>query len=192
MVLNNLPQSFQIYIQKDFLYPEVHKRFDDVVKRMNKPYVTLEDFINGQIKSITFPNLSAPTVTQNIGQYKIQKRGGKELDAVIEKSFNITFKLTESYLTYLILQMQFELYLKYGEVKPLYFPPIVIDLLNDAHLTTFRREYHQITPTSLSNVTLSYNAQLANFNEMSMSFAYNHIEDYAEVNGALIHLTNGN
>lgn len=176
MVVNNLPQQFVIYFNKNYFYPEVHDRWSTIVRRMDLPYMSVEDFMNSQIKSITTPTISLSTKSQVSGQYNIQKRPGKELDAIIDKSFTITFKLTESYVTYLIMRDQIELYLKYFSPKDLYWPPVTVDYLSDEGFTYMRTSYNQVTPVSLSELSLSYSAELASYKEFSLSFAYNYID----------------
>lgn len=178
-VLNNLPQSFVIYLGKNFFYPEINDRYLLTIKRMGLPYRCLEDFMNAQIKDFTLPSFNLLTANQQGQQAKLTKRGGKELPEQMSKTFTISFKLTESYLTYLIMRDQMELFYRYPEFKKLYFKPITVDFLNDQGFAIFREEYTQVTPTSLSQVNLSYSSELASFKQFQLSCSYNYSNYYA-------------
>lgn len=177
MVLNNLSQSFVIYFPQNFFYPDVNDNWLPLIKRMYLPYRTTEDFMNAQIQTISFPSIAAPAVTQGRWQYEIHKRNGKELDQLFPKEpINITFKLTESYMSYFIIREQFDLFLKYFNIQPLYWAPITVSLLDDAGMETISYRFVQITPTNLSDMSLSYAARLGTYNTFSLGFHYNYFE----------------
>lgn len=186
MILNSLSQQFTFYFSNNFFYPEVKELWTPVIKRMGLPYRTLEDFMSAQIKAVSFDTLTQTALTQQGGQYTLKKRSGKPLDAIQNKEIQVTFRLTESNLTYLILQQNFELYLKLNTVKPLYWPPFVLDILTDDGFITYRQVYNQITPTNIGAITLSYAAQLSESKEFTMMFAYNYIDRYRTVNNKLM------
>lgn len=188
MVLNNLPQMFVIYFPKNYFYPEVIDQWEGEVKKLAHPYMNVEDFINSQIKSITFPGISTNNVKQQSGQYPITKRTGKEADALVSKNFTLDFKLTESYLSWLVLFTQYNLYLHYINVQCLYWPPIVLELLNDQGFSYFRTVYSQITPKSITEINFSYSAELASYKSFKMSFDFNYIDYYTNVNGKWVKL----
>lgn len=173
MILNNLSQQFTISFDFNSFYPEVEELWMPILKKNGYPWLTIEDFVAGQIQSLDFPGFNAQNVTQQIGHYKNTKRTGFELDAQMEKNISITFKLSESYITYFILRQQFELYLKYYSVKDLYWNPIRMSLLDDAGFETITYSFNQITPSSISNISLSYAARVSQYNTFSMAFAYN-------------------
>lgn len=159
----------------NWAYPEVNEHWLPVVKRMHLPYWTVEDFMNAQIQSISFPGINAPSVTQGLFQYEIHKRNGKELQHLFPKEpINITFKLTESYISYFILREQFDLYLRYVDVQALYWSPITISLLDDAGMETINFRFEQITPTNLSELELTYAARLGTYNTFTLGFMYNY------------------
>lgn len=166
-----------IYFGFNWVYPDVNDIWQPVIKRMYLPYRTTEDFLNAQIQSITFPSFSAPAVTQGRWQYEIHKRNGKEMDQLFPKEpINLTFKLTESYISYFIIRQQFDLYLKYFDIQPLYWGPITVSLLDDAGLETISYRFKEITPTNLSELDLSYAARLGTYNTFSIGFHYNYFE----------------
>lgn len=177
MVLNNKPQMFAISFPSNFFYPEVKKRWEPLVERMRLPYQSIDDFMNAQIQSIQFPNLNMPTSVQQRWQYEVTYPGGKELEPLIGKSLNITFKLTESYLSYWIMWDQIDTYLHYvhhhTDKKNCWMEPIFLSFLSDAGFELVKFIFREITPTSLSDLNLSYAAQIASYNTFTLGLNYN-------------------
>ena len=138
----------------------------------------MEDFINSQITQITFPGTSASTAGQNIQGYAIQKRPGYELDQLMQKTITLSMKNTESYIAYFVMRQQFDLFLKLGQVAPLYMGNLVVSLLDDGGFETVSYVYKQLTMTSIADLNLQYSAQLGNFNTFTCSFAYNFYDVY--------------
>lgn len=187
MILNNLAQQFVIYFDPNTIYPEVEELWMPLIKKSAFPFLTMEDFIGSCIQAVDFPGFNAQNVNQNLGHYKVTKRTGFEMDAAMEKSIQITFKLTESYISYFILRQQFDLYLKYYNVQDLYWGPIKMALLDDAGFESIIYSFNQITPTNISNISLSYAARVSQYNTFTMSFNYNYFDIWyrSPVNGDL-------
>ena len=177
MVLNNKPQMFVVSFPSNFFYPEVKERWAPIVERMRLPYQSVDDFMNAQIQTVTFPSLQMPLATQQRGQYEVGYYGGKELEVLIGKDLNITFKLTESYLSYWIMWNQLDVYLHYvndyHDKKPCWMEPIQLSFLSDAGFELVQFTFREITPTSLSEINLSYAAQIAAYNTFTLGLHYN-------------------
>lgn len=178
MVLNNLSQAFVIYWDMNTFYPAITDTWMPVIRRLGLPYLTIEDFMNSCIQTFNFSGISTNPVSQQAGLYKIQKRPGYALDQLMSKNFSITFKLSESYISYFIAYMQQAEFLSLSDVKTLYFPPITVALLDDAGFETISYQFHQVTPTSLTELSLSYASRLGQFNTFTWSFAFNYFDIY--------------
>ena len=177
MVLNNLSQNFAIYWMPNTFYPEVIDLWKPQLKRHFMPYLTLEDFFNSQITSISFPSISSTSVSQRVQNYPIAKRPGLQLDHQMKKTFTLTIKLSESYISYFMARQQFDLFLQYGEnAKELYMPPLSITILDDGGFETITYTYNQLTPIGLSDFDLSYAAKPGTFNTFTWEFAYNYFD----------------
>jgi hypothetical protein len=189
MVLNNKPQMFTFYFPSNFWYQEVQDTWNPIINRMKLPYEDVEDFMNQQVQQVTFPSMNFQLATQQRGQYDYGYRSGKELEALMDKTLKITFKLTESYLSYWILWDQMDRYLHYHypgsdiefkrgqrEVKPLFMEPLKLGFLNDAGIQMFEFTFYEITPTSTSEINLSYAATVASYNTFTWSLRYNRFE----------------
>ena len=99
-ILNSKSNMFQIWIPKNFFYPEIEQRWTPVVKRLKLQYQTLEDFVNATIQGVTFPEMVLGPVNQPQTMFNIKYRGGKELEPILDKNLTITFKLMEGFITY--------------------------------------------------------------------------------------------
>lgn len=173
MILNNRTQLFSFYFPSNYLYPKVVEKYKIYLKRMQLPFESCEDFINSCIQTVNFPSITIPNSVQQVNQYEIEHTTGKELDAIVDKNLTITFKLTDSYLSYWIIRDQIEEYLKYGEVKKIYWNPLYLTFLSSAGYEINTFEFSQITPTSLSELDLSYKAEIAQYNTFSLGIHYN-------------------
>ena len=131
-----------------------------LLERMWIPYVTLEDFFNSQITAINFPGFSTSNVQQKGRLYNIQKRPSIQENMAIDKSLTLTVKATESYISYFVARHQYDLFLRLGQLTPLYMPNITVALLDDGGFETVSYCYQQLTPTSLGDLSMSYAARL--------------------------------
>lgn len=177
MVLNNKPQMFTFYFPSDFWYPEVVEQWTPMVRRMKLPYETVEDFMNAQIQAVTFPSMNLDLAVQGRWQYEVAYYGGKELEPLIDKNLKITFKLTESYLSYWIVWHQIDTFLHYAseyrEKKVCWLPPVKLGFLTDAGIQLLDFTFNEITPEGTSELNLSYAATVASYNTFTLSLRYN-------------------
>lgn len=174
MILNNKQNAFVVWIEKGWIYPEVNEKWGPIIKRLQLPYMSVEDFINNNIQMITFPSINMPSVQQGQSQFYVDYRNGKELEPLTEKTLNIQFKLTESYLSYWILYDQIQLYLAYGpEVKDTYWKPLHITFLSDNNLGLLTFHFNYITPIGLSELNMSYAATIASYSNFTLTLRYN-------------------
>lgn len=177
MVLNNNPQMFTVFFPSNFFYEAVCKKWDPIINRMNLPYQTTCDFMNKQIQAIRFPSVNFEMSDQQRGQYEVMYPGGKELEPLIDKNLQITFKLSESYISYWILWDQVDIYLHYGDRvnprEPIWMEPVHLAFLNDAGFQLMEFHFREIVPTNMSEINLSYAATAASYNTFTWTLHYN-------------------
>lgn len=178
MLLNNLDQNFVISLDYNWFYPDVVQKWMPILERLYVPYQRAEDFFNAQIQAINFPGFSGGTVQQQGRMYPIEKRPGKQEDQIIDKTLTLTIKTTESYISYFMARHQYMLFLKLGQLTPLYMPDIIVSLLDDGGFETVSYCYQQLTPTSISDLSMSYAARLGQFNTFTWTFHYNYYDVY--------------
>lgn len=180
MVLNNKPQMFCVYFPSNFFYKPVVEKWEPIVHRMKLPYETVDDFMNAQIQSLTVPSVSMDLVSQQRGQYRVDYQNGKELEPQMTRNLSMTFKLTESYLSYFIMWDQIDTFLHYKQHLEdnvlLWMEPIKLSFLNDAGFQTVNFEFQEITPNSLSELQLSYAASIASYSNFTFGFTYNRFD----------------
>lgn len=180
MMLNNNAQMFTIYFPSNFFYTEVKEIWEPYILRLRLPFESIEDFMNAQIQTVTFPSLDMETASQQIGQYQLIYPGGKEVEPIAGKNLNITFKLTESYYTYWIMYYQITYYLQYqnkgNKLKNQWMEPINISFLNDAGFEILKFKFKEITPIGLSELNLSYAATIAQYTTFNFSLNYNRFD----------------
>lgn len=177
MVLNETPWMYSAYFTSTFFYPEVKRKWEPIIEKMRLPYQSIDDFMNSQIQTVTFPSANLDMSTQQRGQYEVGYPGGKELEVLINKDLIITFKLTESYISYWIIWDQVDLYLHYKseetEHKPCWMEPFNLGFFSDAGFLLTEFIFQEITPTSLSELNMSYAAQIANYNTFTWGLHFN-------------------
>lgn len=173
MILNARNNQFIFNLPKHFFYPEVIERWEPVIKKLKLPYESLEDFMNSNIQSVTFPAIQTPNVEQQQSQFRITYRGGKEMEAAItEKTIDITFKLSESCYPYWILRDQYEKFLEYSKKIP-FWPSMDLTFLDNNGFEIVTYEMSRIVPNFLSELNLSQASILTDFRTFNLSLTYN-------------------
>lgn len=173
MLLNALNNQFVVQLQKNFFYPEIHQKWEPVVKRLKLPYENLEDFMNSSIQSISFPSLNLDLVEQQQQHFRIAYRPGKELEPLFDKNLTITFKLSEGFITYWILFEQIEKFVKIYETNKPFWDPMYVSFLDHHGFELVVFSFEKIVPLSLSQFDISYATTAAEFNTFTLSLRYN-------------------
>lgn len=180
MVLNNKAQLFTFYFPSNFWYEEVEQKWTDYIKRMKLPYESVEDFMNQQVQQVTFPSMTMTTASQTREQYEVVYYGGKELEVEMQKELRVTFKLTESYLSYWIIFDQMDRFLHYTNgpenKHPCWMEPVKLGFLTDSGIQLIDFTFYEITPINTTELTLSYAATVASYNTFSWTLHYNRFE----------------
>jgi hypothetical protein len=184
MILNALNNQFVVRFPKNFFYPEVHENWAPVVKRLKLPYENLEDFMNASVQSLDFPAIDLPTVEQGQQQFKIAYRPGKELEPLFDKNLTLTFKLSEGFITYWILQEQIELFVKVFQVKKPWWDPMYVSFIDHHGFELVAFSFQKIIPTNLSQFTISYATTAAEFNTFTLNLRYNRFRIQRRLNDA--------
>lgn len=175
MILNARNNQFRINFPHNFFYAEVIEKWEPVVKKFKLPYESLLDFMNSNIQSISFPSISIETPTQQETQYNIAWRNGKVLEAVVDKTIDITMKLSESYIPYWILYDQIKLYMEYSDKIP-YLPNIDLTFIDNNGFEIVTYAMKLIVPYALSELVLSHSSVMTDFKTITLSLKYNRFE----------------
>ena len=104
----------------------------------------------------------------------------RNLEQLISKDLSITFKLTESYISYWVMWDQIDVYLHYAndvtDHQPCWMNPISLSFLSDNGYEMVKFLFQEITPTNLGELSLSYAATLAQYNTFTLSLKYNRFD----------------
>lgn len=171
-ILNAKLNNYAIWFPQDFFYPEIRERWTPVVKRLKLPYLSLEDYFNSTVQSITFPEVTLNPVSQPQTMFQIKYRGGKELEPILDKNLTVTFKLTEGFITYWMLFDQIELFQFYSEKAP-FWPSMYVSFLDHHGFELMTFEFQKIVPNRLSQFNVSYATVAADFNTFTLNMSYN-------------------
>src|ERR1035437_5169504 len=172
MILNAKSNMFVISFRDDFFYQDVVSEWTPVIKRLKLPFERVSDFMNSCIQGISWPSLSLDAVQQQQSEFNIKYKPGKELEPLFDKRIEVTFKLSESYISYWILLAQVEEYLRYKEGNVVW-PSMFISFLDLHGFEIVIFELKQLIPTGLSQFNLSYATTLADFSTFSLNMKYN-------------------
>jgi hypothetical protein len=134
--------------------------------------MSLEDFMNASVQSVSFPSMDLPIQEQQQGQFRIAYRGGKELEPVFEKNLTVTFKLSEGFFTYWIMFEQLESYLEYRDSEP-FWPPMYVSFLDHQGREIIAFSFEKIVPRGMSQFEISYSQTAAEFNTFNVNLRYN-------------------
>ena len=171
-ILNAKNNMFTIWFPPDFFYPSVVANYTPVIKRMKLQYQTIEDFFNASIQSVTMPTIDLNTVAQQQRQFEISYKGGKEFEPVFDRTMDVTFKLSEGFVTYWIIFDQLEEYMRYKE-DDVFWPAMYVSFLDHHGFELVVFEFEKIVPTGISPFEVSYATTAADFNTFTLSLKYN-------------------
>ena len=171
-ILNARLSQYVIWFPNDFFYPEIREHWTPVVNRLKLQYLTLEDYFNATVQSITFPEVVLTPLTQPQTMFQIKYRGGKELEPLLDKNLTVTFKLTEGFITYWMLFDQIEMFQKYSERAP-FWPSMYVSFLDHHGFELMTFEFQKIVPVRLSQFNANYATVASEFNTFSLNMTYN-------------------
>ena len=172
MILNALNNQFVVSFPSNFFYPEIHTRWEPIIRRLKTPYQSLEDFMNACVQSLDFPELSLPQVEQTQNQFRVAYRAGKELETTFDKNLTVTFKLSEGFISYWIFFEQIERFISYSQTSP-FWSPMFVSFLDHHGMELVSFTFNQIIPTRLSQFQLTYAQTAAEFNTFQLNLRYN-------------------
>ncbi len=176
MILNNLSNQFIIRFPRNFFYPEIHERWEPIIKRLKLPYENLEDFMSSAVQSLNFPAIDLNPVEQGQQQFRIAYRPGKELEPLFDKNLTFTFKLSEGFITYWILFEQIEIFTQLYDAKKPFWEPLYVSFLDHHGFELVAFSFDKIIPTALSQFDISYATTAAEFNTFTLNLRYNRFQ----------------
>ena len=184
MNLNAKSNLFKLVFPVGFFPDKVVKKYEKYLEKSQIPYKNFNDFINSTVQSITIPSLVGEIVEQK-GAYRVAQKWRSGFEAVrsIDRSFNIEFKLVESFMNYFsFMECFFDFYSFQNKTE--FLGNLTLEIYDTDLLRTLKINYgdvlYQGIPTA---ITFNHGDVRNQFKTFSVNFAYNNLEidfDYIE------------
>lgn len=188
MILNSKSNQFKILLPIGFIPDSIEQKYSRFLKRMPTPFPSIRDYVNHSIQSITFPSVSAEVIEQANGRSSYSEpgddgemdfltknpryiKGSLDMSRLLDKSFNVTFKLSDGCLNYWILFEVFQEFLQTYNTEQ-YKPNFLIHYLDSFGYQINTIEYDKILITGISEVEMNYSALTYEFRTFNMTFKY--------------------
>ena len=172
-LLGSRQSRFYVNLSRNWLFPEVEKKYEPFLKRGASPWKSVVDYINSCITAVTFPSFETNSVQQQVKNEKRSFRGGTpwyELGA--SRSMTMTFRTTESYLSWFIMNDQIRYYVDYSNVDKKHLDPINLILMDNFGQVTNSFLFNGIVFEKMSSIELSYSGDNPESKTFTCDFKY--------------------
>ena len=165
MLLNSRYNNFVFAFPKGFIPADVEKRYDIFLRNFPTPYENLTDFLNSTVQSVL------EIVEQNPhGKHQLF-RTGADFQRQMNTELTVTFRTTEGFINYYILQDILEQYwLKYIKDSAVFVPDLYTYLLDDYGYLIMTMQYTNVVYSGLSELELSYASNVPEFRTFTATF----------------------
>lgn len=176
MNLTTLNNQFHFSLPLDFIPTGSEERYMKLLGAKRKLYVSVLDYLNSTIQSITFPSINFPIVNnpQNLKRKQIQWKTVGNIYDLFDKTVTVTFLNVDSNINYtIILDILMNHYLNVD--KP-YDDSLVITTLDEKRNALYHVQYRDVIWTGMSDNTFAYNDQTLQNKNFTATFTYNFID----------------
>jgi hypothetical protein len=182
MLLNNRQNGFIFNFPKKFFSERLEEKYHLYVKRMPIPYDTLRDFMNSTIQQISFPSLRSIDNVQQTrpGGFKQTYKSATTIQNLVNRDFNVAFKLGEGMINYWIMYESMVEFLDFSN-KSEYLPDLTLRLLDHQGIIMASVEFEQPIYTSLSEVQLNYSSTTPQFSTFTVGLRCNYVKIKLEI-----------
>jgi len=173
MILNQRLNNFILLFPNTFFYSEIQERYNAYHKQMLLPYDRLDDFMSSTISSIDFPGWDMGMVRQTRMHGAEQDfKNAKPIKDLVERQFNVEFKLSDAFINYFIFYDNALQYLDFNN-KQQYFDGFRIVLLNNEGYAMIFLDLHKVILTGMTNFKMAYSKNEPIMNTFTAKFTYN-------------------
>ena len=195
--LKGRQDAFRLLLPKNFLVPEIEKKYEEILKEKKGWFLTPIDFINETIQKVNVlgfqnateqqqqptkgsqPTMSPTRIAQNKFQY-----GGSEFNyrsavspiALTDRTFTITFRHTLGYLNYFILYENFWYLfsrdMKYDDMPQAFY----VDIINEIGEIYSRIELMFPLIDSMDMLEFDYTQPIASSQTFTVIFKYSNFD----------------
>ncbi len=172
--LNPRSDDFVLTIPNNLIPPEVYKVFDsELLSRFNTTHDSIMGYIKESLQTVTIPDASMESLEQ-ITHHSTRKTPAmaNRIGDVTDTKLSLEFRSSNAMANYLICYYAFFL----RKFKPAYntFVGDMILVLNDpSYGFRYRMIFEKCDWTSITGVSLSYNAADIEYKTFSLDFSFN-------------------
>jgi len=172
MLLNQRQNSFILSFPPTFFSGEVKEKYKKYYQSLILSYDSINDFMSSTIQSVDFPGWSMDPAQQIriLGKQQDYKNS-KQVEDLFERSFTVTFKLTDAYLNYFIFLENSLEYLDFSNPTKT-FDPIRLSLLDNQGYLVASIIFNKPILTGLDGFKLSYSTNTPDFKVFTAKFKY--------------------
>lgn len=178
MLSGPIHSNFRFYFPADYFYPKVLEQFIPIYRNSALPYTSIPDFVNDTIINAFMPGLSDPGTKPQVhhqGNFRTFRSGLKSEES-ISKEFDVTFKLSNNYLNWLIMRENSIEYLKFksrAEGDETFHPDMMLHVLDDNDNIIMQLIYKDVRFIELSGIEFNKQRNGIGSKEFTMKFAFN-------------------
>lgn len=180
-LLNPRFSNYMFKFPPDFFYPEVIQKYNIYLNAIRTPFRTLSDYMTHCVQNFSWPAISAEKTEQIFKDiHKVYKPGWPAV-RFIPHEMNITFKATDGFLSYFIMQDQLQRYLELGPKDEMFLPNFVLRILDYHGLQTMSMLFEDIVFLTLSEFELSFTRNEFEFQTFTAGFSYKRLNIQKEL-----------
>lgn len=176
MLLNSKFSNFLFTFPVDFFPKEITEKYSEVFNRSNVIFSKLTDYMNYTIQAVSWPAINLETVQQEYETTTKTYKGGKNAERYVDRTIDVTFKTTDSYLNYFVMQDTLFHYWKLGVTDELFLPDLSLQILDHYGNRTLTMILRDTVLSGLSALELSYASNLPEFKTFNTTFNFRKID----------------
>lgn len=182
MLLDSRNNLFEFNFPRNFIPAEIANKYKPYLNRI--PGNIIEepiDFINYTIQGINLPGMGFEPVTQQ--QYpgrNIQWRSTLPTQELFQKEFTVVFQLVDGFINYWILLDTLNYYYSFSTERHFLDDLNIRMMDSEGHIIVTARIKRPIIK-NISDLTMSFSSNVAEFTTFELSIAYNELEIVIEL-----------
>jgi hypothetical protein len=184
---NPRADQFKIIIPDDFYVQEITDKYNDLLQQ--KPFIinNISDLLEESIKTFDTPefgvNLLEQTAGNLVGISNVHQQLPKQsLDKATEKTFSITFRHTDGYLTYFMMLEHFFYRYKMGKNQDRKnFGTVIVELSLPNGIAVCRLKLNRVNLIGVPALSLDYSNPARDQSMFTCTFGYDTFETTFEL-----------
>lgn len=181
MILASRNNLFRFEFPKVFIPQEVKDRWLPYVRRMPAPTEDISAIVNYSIQSVTVPNFNYEPAKQvkpgNASRARgtvRQWRGALSPEMLIDRGFEVTFKLLDGFFNYWVMMETFFHHYAHETAKP-FIMDVPLRILDAEGTVMYTVLFHDVLFTEVGKFDLSYSEAAPDHQTFSCLFKFNEI-----------------